>query len=326
MAVARPVNPAHEDIGFGFSGIVSESENVVGVDDPTTPGNTEREKPKAYRPAETNIGLGTGPGGQIARSFLAAKGAKVVDGLQSARRSRATQAAATVPEFEIPRRTCGPEFTLHGEPEPPGMFMGLLLNDESAVSEEDLMIVRNHRWTFYGAEDLARQGKSFCYLIWCLLDLQRNVQLEEDGDALDQKLARACKTFVSAQCRDGKMGSMYQLLTHFISNAAVFHEWDRFLRIAFEDQRANQESFLVPHLEQVWTRFSRFRIVLEGIFDVLNSRFVWRHRLPPVGDIVHEHMKKRCFSRPAVTQNELISQASSRNETIKQVKYAFGLQ
>mmetsp|Transcript_35283 Transcript_35283/g.104820 ORF Transcript_35283/g.104820 Transcript_35283/m.104820 type:complete len:120 (+) Transcript_35283:3-362(+) len=118
---------------------------------------------------------------------------------------------------------------------------------------------------------------------------------------------------------------MYQLLTHFISNSMVFYEWDKFLRVAFEDARAAQESFLAPHLEQVWGRFSRLRATLEGVFGTLDGRFAWKHRLPKVGELVQEHMRRRCFSSEAVTRNELFAQANLRNETLKQVKFAIGI-
>lgn len=209
--------------------------------------------------------------------------------------------------------------------EPPGMFLALLLNDMSPTDDADLARVRQHRWTFRGAEDLAMRGRSFCCFIRCLLDLQRNVQVEEEGDGLDPSLAKACKCFVTSNCREGRMGDMYQLLTHFISNSVIFSEWDKFLKIIFEDQRSNQESFLVPHLQQVWTRFNRFRAVLENIFDLLNSRFIWRHRLPQVGNLVQEHMKRRCFNSEAVQRNELFAQATVRSDILKQVKFTFNI-
>merc|ERR1711907_458316 len=87
------------------------------------------------------------------------------------------------------------------------------------------------------------------------------------GDQLDGSL----QSFVNVNSQDGRMGGMYHMLTHFISNSSVFYEWDRFLKSTFEDERANQESFLVPHLEQVWGRYCKFRDVLETIFDVLST-------------------------------------------------------
>jgi len=247
-------------------------------------------------------------------------------GFRSARSSAATgeqeQCASPLSAREASRAVAD---SLNEGGEPPGMFLALLLNDMTSPDPEDLVRVREHRWSFRGAEDFAKNGRSFCFFIRCLLDLQRNVQVEEEGDALEPKLANACKSFVAAHCRNGRMGEMYQLLTHFISNSVIFREWDRFLKNVFEDQRANQESFLVPHLEQVWTRFCRFRTVLESIFDVLNTRFIWRHRLPKVGEVVREHMKRRCFSSEVVQRNELFLQATVRSDTLKQVKYAFNI-
>merc|ERR1719453_1366135 len=173
--------------------------------------------------------------------------------------------------------------------------------------------------------ELADRGRSYCFFVRCLLDMQRNVQCDEDGEALDPRLARACKLFIGGQCGNGKTCEMYQLLTHFVSNAVIFDEWERFLKDAFAHERANTESFLVPHLEQVWNRFCRLSPALEEIFDVLNTRFVWRHRLPQVGDIVRESMKRRCFSSKAVVTNEMFTQEKSTHETVKNVKRCFKL-
>jgi hypothetical protein len=205
-----------------------------------------------------------------------------------------------------------------------GFYMALLLNDMTPATSDEVAQVRGHRWGFRQAEDLALQGRSFCCFIRCLLDLSRNVQLTDEGPALDPPLTRACKTFVSAQCRSGRMGEMYQLLTHFLSNSPVFVEWERFLKVTFEDDRAKQENFLVPHIEQVWMRFCRFRTVLEDIFCLLDTRFVWHHRLPTVNSLVREHMKRRCFSSENVTRNEMFCSEKCSSDTIKKVKHEFG--
>merc|ERR1712232_877279 len=165
-------------------------------------------------------------------------------------------------------------------------------------------------------------GAFYCF-VRCLLDLSKNVQVREEGDVLSKTLTQACKTFVSGQCRVGRMGEMYQLLTHFLSNSPIFYEWDRFLEPVLEDARAREESFLVPHLEQVWNRFCRFRSVLEDIFKVLDAQFVWQHRLPTVSGLLSEHMRRRCFSSKACTQNELFATEKCQNESIKKIKYEF---
>lgn len=212
-------------------------------------------------------------------------------------------------------------------PEPQGMFKQLLLSDLSWATEptapEDLAGVRDHRWCFRGAVELAERGQCYCFFVRCLLDMQRNVQCEEEGDALDPKLVRACKLFVSGQCGAGRTGEMYQLLTHFVCNAVIFDEWDRYLKDAFANERAGQEAFLVPHMEQVWYRFCRLTPTLEEIFDVLNARFVWRHRLPKVGDVVRESMKRRCFSSKATLTNEVLEKCN--NEILKDVRRCFKL-
>jgi len=323
---------AGDCVTFGFTEIGVESERGAGDSVAPTPRSIrtpDADKLKSRQTVERNVGLGSGPGGQIARSFLSEKGNMILDPLMPiVRGQRGGLRNVHGPPFEpkVPEVQRGLPASLSEGPEPQGMFLALLLNDMTPPSEQDLTHVCEHRWTFHGALDWARQGRGFCFFVWCLLDLQRNVQLEEEGDALDPKLASACKTFVGAQCREGKAGGMYQLLTHFISNSLVFYEWDRFLRKAFEDQRAGQEGFLVPHLEQVWGRFCRFAAILEGIFDMLNTRFVWRHRLPKAGDLVLDHMKRRCFSSDTILKNELFTQTACRNETIKAVKYAFSMQ
>eukprot|EP00927_Polykrikos_kofoidii_P041210 TRINITY_DN35124_c0_g3_i1.p1 TRINITY_DN35124_c0_g3~~TRINITY_DN35124_c0_g3_i1.p1 ORF type:complete len:434 (+),score=56.60 TRINITY_DN35124_c0_g3_i1:95-1303(+) len=209
--------------------------------------------------------------------------------------------------------------------EPLGMFMGLLLNDTSATRKDEIATVARHRWRFPLAEDYAAQSKSFYFFVRCLLDMQRNVQMEEEGDALDPKMVRACKSFVSAQCLLGRAGDMYHLLGHFLSNSLVFPEWERFLKVTFEDARATHEGFILPHIDQVWSRFNRFRGVTQDIFDHLDTRFVWHHRLPKVGDLIREHMRRRCFSSEALVRSDVFSQERVPNETVKQIKLEFRL-
>lgn len=208
--------------------------------------------------------------------------------------------------------------------EPQGAFLALLLADPTPASDGLLKHVARHRWSFTGAAEMAARGRGYSYFVWCLLELQKNVQTQEDGNPLDAPLANACQAFVGTQTRKGRMSDMYQVLTHFICNSVVWPEWHKYLRASFEDPRANQEAFLVPRLEQVWSRFLRLRGSLETIFGVLDERFVWRHRLPKVGDLLLEHMRKRCFPLDLVSKNELFLQATIKDETLKQIKFAFG--
>merc|ERR1719335_1565382 len=106
--------------------------------------------------------------------------------------------------------------SLRDEPEPQGMLLGLLLDDRGPVTEEDLQRIEEHRWNFAGALELATKRRSHCFFIWCLLELQRNVQLEEEGEPLEPSFLNACKSFVKVNSHDGHVGEMYHLLTHFI--------------------------------------------------------------------------------------------------------------
>lgn len=312
-------------VTFGFTELTGDG---TAEDD----GTVEDYLPSTARASERNAGLGTGPGGQLARSYLGATAVTVLDpyarrqGHHSQTRGNAN-AAEKRAETVLEAQTGTPRTvqSLNDGGEPQGMFLGLLLNDTGPVADMELSIVRSHRWTFKGADDLAKQGKSFYFFLRCLLDLQRNVQVDDQADVLDPKLGRACRGFVSGLCREGRMGDMYQLLTHFLSNSLIFHEWHNFLKNAFEDQRKSQETFLVPLLEQVWSRYCKFRAAVESIFGVLDDRFAWRHRLPKVGDLVQEHMKRRCIYQEHVLRNELFVAATVRNETIKRVKLTFGI-
>jgi len=282
---------------------------------------------------ERCAGLGNESGGQLARSYLGLVGSSTLKMTMAEIARGTTKGVKQNSEDASPRR--GSHLTPRNNvdknsdamlsySEPRGMWFGLLINDMSPVSEEDLARVSTHRWNYQGATELAKQGRSICFFVWCLLELQRNVQVGEEGEILNKRLVEACKAFLRCQCREGRMGEMYQILSHFISNSLVFYEWERFVKVIFEDPRSNQEKFLVLHLEQVWGRYCRLKAVLENIFDYLDSRFVWQHRLPKVGELVRQHMKRRCFSSELIAKNDLIASPSVRDETLKQVKYAFG--
>eukprot|EP00747_Dinoflagellata_sp_TGD_P168916 gnl/TRDRNA2_/TRDRNA2_196494_c0_seq1.p1 gnl/TRDRNA2_/TRDRNA2_196494_c0~~gnl/TRDRNA2_/TRDRNA2_196494_c0_seq1.p1 ORF type:complete len:322 (+),score=34.51 gnl/TRDRNA2_/TRDRNA2_196494_c0_seq1:90-1055(+) len=280
-------------------------------------------------PPKGNLGLGNGSGGHLARTALGTAGVAMV-GQESPRCPRRARGSkldhprvpldSTVPPATTPRNIMPLK-----DDEPKTLFMSLMLNDTGPVHEDDIVIVRDHRWSFTGSIEIARQGQGFCCFVRCLLDLQRNVQLEEDGDALEPKIVRACKLFVNCQIREGRAAEMYQLFTHFVCNTIVFNEWERYLTGAFSSPLANQETHLVPHLEQVWSRFRRLSGVLEKIFQTLDVRFISHHRLPAVKNLLLEHMKRRCFSTDLVTRNELIAQEKCGNETLKEIKRSFGL-
>eukprot|EP00929_Paragymnodinium_shiwhaense_P021308 TRINITY_DN13932_c0_g1_i1.p1 TRINITY_DN13932_c0_g1~~TRINITY_DN13932_c0_g1_i1.p1 ORF type:complete len:339 (-),score=94.30 TRINITY_DN13932_c0_g1_i1:133-1149(-) len=290
--------------------------------------------------------LGKGLGSQLVRSYLGTTSAAVSDTFgqkagqrmakmawQTPRQERGRQPGVLRQTGDMMAREAAPlpkeqmaklnTIGILDENEPNGMFLALLLNDPGPASPEELAKVSTHRWSFGCAEDMAGQSKSFCCFVRCLLELSRNVQVREEGDVLDKRLIEACKAFVSAQCREGHMGEMYQVLTHFLSNTPVFVEWERFLEPVFDDARAKEEAFLVPHLEQVWLRFTRFRQVLEDIFKVLDSKFVWQHRLPKVSVLLSEQMRRRCFSSKAVLQNELFATEKCQSDSIKKIKYEF---
>lgn len=309
-------------VSFGFSN-----------DDSALAGITQLTR---ANPIDTvhNVGLGSGVGAQLAKSALGSAAYKSLDPIERARQQRMELPSKVLRSHKVtrlvtPREATPRETRISTLDEPQRMFRELLLSDhawaQQPAAPEDLAIIRDHRWSFRGALDLAERCQGHCFFIRCLLDMQRNVQCEEEGDALDPTLTKACKVFVSGQCSHHKEGQMYQLLTHFISNAVIFEEWDRYLKGAFASEKANQETFLVPHLEQVWFRFCRMLATLEEIFGILDSRFVWRHRLPRVGDIVKQTVKKRCFSSQEVTRNEMFTQEKYMNETVKNLKRCFGL-
>lgn len=285
------------------------------------------------RKQDSFVGLGKGLGASLVRSCLVSTGSALIDpiarkhalknsagsemGLSPRRRRHSTLGTFVI---STPRN----QDSLLDEKEPQGLWFALLTGDMSPVSEQDIAVVKEHRWTFVGASELGKQGRSVYYFILCLLEIQRNIQVEEEGEVLDARLVEASKTFVKGQCRQGHYGEMYQVLSHFLSNSLVFVEWERYLTTVLGDSRANQESFLVDHVEQVLNRFKRLKAVLESIFDLLDSRFTWKHRLPKVADLVHEHMKRRCFSSELVERNELIAGNAARDDRLKQVKFAFG--
>lgn len=207
----------------------------------------------------------------------------------------------------------------------PAFAMMSACGGDQETREEQLEIVRNHRWTFNGADAMAARGQAFCFFVRCLLDLQENVQTNEEEHALQPGLIKSCKMFVEAQCIEGRKGEMYQVLNHFICNSKVFDEWEGYLNMAFESPGASDEEWLVPYLEQIWIRFRKFQAAIQGIFGTLDSQFIWRHRLPKVGDLLRNHMKRRVFSSERVLRNEIFKQEKSSDDTVKQIKRDFAL-
>jgi len=158
--------------------------------------------------------------------------------------------------------------------EPRGMEMAMTLNQADAVTGDELAPIKCHRWTFPCAEDFALRGTNYFSFVQCLLEMQRNVQVYEEGDVLAPNLVRACKLFVAGQCGEGYTGEMYHLFSHFLCNSRVFDEWEAFLRVAFEAPQASAETLLTMQVEQVWLRFRRLADTLEDIFGVLDRRCV----------------------------------------------------
>jgi hypothetical protein len=193
------------------------------------------------------------------------------------------------------------------------------------ASEEELDLVRNHRWTFNGADAMSQRGKAFCFFVRCLLDLQQNVQTNEEEQVLSPGLIKSCKMFVEAQCIEGRKGEMYQVLNHFICNSKVFDEWEGYLNTAFDAPGAADEEWIIPYLEQIWVRFRKFESVIVEIFGTLDSQFIWRHRLPKAGDLLRNHMKRRVFSSERVLRNDVFKQEKSSDDTVKQIKRDMGL-
>lgn len=297
----------------------------------TAPGltHTVPAAPERVAAPTLNVGLGVGVGGQLARGCLVATGAALLDKMNNQMHQKGVsrqeyEAQQLLSSTEKPSVGIRVQSSLVEDGEPKGMWKSLLMNDSSPVSHEDLMAIRDHRWTFMGAVEMAMQGKGLCFLIQCLLEIQRNVQMSEELEPLKPQLADACRSFVRAQCREGKEGDMYHLMSHFLCNSVIFYEWERFLKTALEKHPSGQDPQLVLLLEQVWTRFCRLRDTLERLFEILNVRFVWRHRLPSVGDLLKDHMRRRCFSSETVVRHDIFQQAH-RTETVKQMKFAFGL-
>lgn len=332
-------------ISFGYDpdrfGGDEEVETAMAPQNSTSlaPISARAGKPLSAR----NAGLGFGVGGQLAKSALGGAAYQVLDPAEKARQLRYEPPPSVMRNRRSTRlpASTGARFaqTDHKprpwvtaalkDDQPASMFQELVLSDQGWATQQDrqddLHKICEHRWTFPGALELAKRGRSFSLFVRCLLDLQRNVQIEEEGTPLDPDLVTACKLFVNGQCNLRNAGDMYQLLTHFTSNAVVFDEWDRYLSEAFGSSRAIEESFLAPHLDQVWARFCRLLAVLEEIFSALNTRFVVAHRLPQVGDLLRAHMKRRCFSKDAVLRNYMFMQEKCSNETIKQIKRDLGL-
>jgi len=289
-------------------------------------------KARTMKHGMRNPGLGYGIGGELARRSLAGVGAGIAQppepsprGIRIAAPNEPQEALPVTPRLLPVRETTSLTPGRDAAGESVGCVMSLLLNDNSPPDQNLLKDIGVHRWTFKGAVTLAEKSRAYCFFVWALLELQRNVQTDEEGDVLDDRIVRACRAFVATQTRQGQAGEMYQVLAHFICNSLVFHEWDRFVRSAFEHPRANQEAFLAPHLEQVWVRFQKLSSVLDRIFGLLDERFVWIHRLPRVRDLLVEHMRRRCFSSELIPKSELMHSATLKDETLKTVASALGL-
>jgi len=209
--------------------------------------------------------------------------------------------------------------------EPQGMFLGLVVLDTVDSDASEIARMAEHRWIFRGALELAKQGRSTCFFIKCLLELQRNVQLEEEKDALDPSLLSACRLFVTGNCREGRQSEMYQLLTHFVSNTLLFAEWHRYLMDAFVSMTDSPSSVVGQYLDQVWGRFKKFTAAVQEMFKALDNRYVWRHRLPSVNDLLHQQMRRRCFSSEVITRHEIFVQEQGGGETVRDIRSALGL-
>lgn len=325
-----------QGVSFGFSDIYGSDGGTPTV---TSPGNRMHLETMGSRSKiERHCGLGKSLGGQLTRSALGAAAYAVLDPIEKARQQRYQLRAEVMHSRKIRLLPPGDSKASFASPhtspanwasvqdgvEPQGMFRALLLGDHGWAAEaatfEDLEFVRQHRWTFNGAVELAQRGQNFCFFIRCLLDMQRNLQCEEEGDTLEPVTTRACKTFVQGHCCAGRASDMYQLLTHFISNAVIFHEWHRYLKDALENPRANQEAFLVPHLDQVWSRLSRMLPFLEEVFGLLDSRFADGYGLPKVVDLIRLHMQRCCLQREMVHKNEIFMQEKCQSDVLKNVK------
>jgi hypothetical protein len=203
----------------------------------------------------------------------------------------------------------------------------LVLGDQSASFEEEIACIRDHRWFFTGAVEFARQGRGLCSLIRCLLDLQENVQLDEEGVTLDAKLVRACKTFVHGQTVARRGGEMYHVLSHYISNAPIFDQWQKYLADMLSNESITQDSNLVvAYLDQVWGRFMRLRDALETVFGVLDGSYAWELRFPTVRELVNQHMRRRCFSSQSMLRLEVFAGVQVRSdESVRQIRSTFDL-
>lgn len=332
--MATAAAPRIAPVTYGFMPADDELDTPRGTTGGSKPGTGGSRRTPRHKLGDYNVGLGTGSGGTLVRSCLVNTGA----GIMEHRMRRALDAghvgaqaigphdrkeALPLSENLLPARGAPMGRGMVGD-EPHGLVMCLILNDKAPADKEVLAYIAAHRWSFKGALDLAKQTRAFSCLVWCLLELQANVQTDEESSAFDPRLVKACSAFVSTQCRLGKVGEMYQVLTHFLCNSLVFHEWDTYLKIPLESPSANRESFLVPYLEQVWFRFQKLFAALEGMFGCLDDRFVWKHGLPKVGDLLYEHMRRRCFSSELIVRNELFQGATIRDETMKSVKFTFG--
>jgi len=142
---------------------------------------------KSEQPPDRCVGLGQGVGGNLARSCLGLVGSKEIKEhrvQQATKDEKKGDAIVPLDRLNAPfSPSTSPRSGLTGAilsySEPKGMWFSLLMNDMGPVPREELDKVIAHRWTFQGALELAAQGKSICYFILCLLEIQRNIQVDQ---------------------------------------------------------------------------------------------------------------------------------------------------
>jgi len=275
-------------------------------------------------------GLGTGVGGELARDCLCPPAALCQDMDNFCVKSR--KDAAVPPHLKkeaLPfneavgheRRQCGRKAQVALEMTPRDLLMGLLLVDSSPADEKLLEYIRTHRWTFKGAEAIARQGKGFSYFVWCLLHIQQNIQTDFGVRPLEIKQIQACQSFVAVQSRKGGIADMYHLFTHFICSSVIFHEWSMYITKICYDERSGGQNFVAVSLEQVWTRYKFLWQVLQDIFGVLDERYVPKVNLPRIGELLREHVRRTCFSSELVCRHAAFNPSQLQDETMKQISF-----
>lgn len=281
-------------------------------------------------------GLGEGLGGAMVRSILKSTGLTVLRRQSLGRSSRMhhprgqnlkepDRLASMAPLPCKPQHAAKASRSLAEAGLVIGMRTGLAMCDASSAPAKEVAEVDSHRWTFDGAVDIAARSRGHCSFVRCLLELQRNVQLDAEGEALDAGLAKSCSAFVAGNYLGGRADEMFCLLTSFLCNAVVFVEWGRFLDTAFEDPLANEEGFLVPYLDEVWRRFCRLSHALQHIFAALDQ-LVPLHRLPTVKALVQEHVRRRCFSSEAAWRNALLTRGNAGHPILSEIRHTFGFE